>query len=296
MIQVYPISWNAKHIDPFGDTIFPGGECHWQVVPSRVRGADLVIDARLSTNDEFMKLLVVADALRGCKPRRLSLFIPYFPGARQDRREPGGALTVKIYADIINRLKFDNVIVVDPHSEVLPALLNNVTVVSPWTLFNFFFAEITDFCGVPQYIIAPDRGATKRAASIASLFQVPVISADKMRDPETGKLSGFRIDPLPERGRYLIVDDICDGGGTFLGLKEAFQRDPNATGSSVSLYVTHGIFSQGLRLLNRDFEKVVTTNSRGGLIPVAWDSWVNDKNRLLNLDHFWAKISLDLTT
>lgn len=84
-----------------------------------------------------------------------------------------------------------------------------------------------------------------------------VLHAEKERDPKTGKLSGFLV---PERKEFksnsvLIVDDICDGGGTFLGLApELYDLD-------LYLYVTHGIFSKGLTDLSKSFKHIYTTDS-----------------------------------
>lgn len=295
MIRVYPIAWKAKEITPLGDTIFPGGECHWQVQPAKVYRQDVVIDARVNSNDEFMKLLVVTDALRACGPRSLSLFIPYFPGARQDRRELGGPLTAKIYADLINRLGFDNVIILDPHSDVLPALLDNVVVIPSSRIFEMHFDVIFDRLKRVDYVIAPDRGAEKRARSVANFFRAPVITAGKSRDPITGKLSGFYVDALPGAGNYLVVDDICDGGGTFAGLAEAFLRDDYATDSTLSLYVTHGIFSQGLWGLNKLYHQIISTDSFIEPLSSATDSWNERKNLRISLDYFWNEASISLT-
>ncbi len=60
-------------------------------------------------------------------------------------------------------------------------------------------------------------------------------------------------------GKYLVVDDICDGGGTFLGLADKFWKQTSI--STLDLYVTHGIFSKGVRELLRMYHNVYSTDS-----------------------------------
>ena len=75
-------------------------------------------------------------------------------------------------------------------------------------------------------LICPDAGAAKRTEAVAEALALPVFYARKKRDFATGRLSGFACEPLPPEGRLIVVDDICDGGGTFRGLAEATGLAP----------------------------------------------------------------------
>lgn len=215
---------------------------------------------------EFHAAMMLAQTAKdayscGQDPVQFVLFIPYFPGARQDRRNSGGdgLFAAKYYADIVNAIGFDAVVVADPHSDVVPALLNNCKVWTAGAVFQGYYEATArdDMINIYDGIIAPDAGASKRAYSVAQAIGVnKVYQAWKRRDAATGKLTGFGIEPIPE-GRYLMVDDICDGGGTFVGLDNLL---PN--GVNCDLYVTHGIFSNGLRELSKHFKRIITTNSR----------------------------------
>lgn len=101
-------------------------------------------------------------------------------------------------------------------------------------------------------ILLPDKGSLTRYN--LEDFGVPVLHATKHRDPETGRLSQFTVPALMPR--VLIVDDICDGGGTFLGLADAIDFR-----TELYLYVTHGIFSKGVHELYKRFKAIYTTRS-----------------------------------
>ena len=171
-------------------------------------------------------------------------------------KRQGEALSVKVYADIINSQSFNKVTVFDPHSEVTPALLNNCKVID-----NFSFIEkVTKQLDNNLVLISPDGGALKKIYKVAAYLQnYEVIECSKSRDVKTGKLSGFKVyaDDLQQQD-CLIVDDICDGGGTFLGLAKELKAK-NA--GKLYLAISHGIFSKGFESLEKDFQKIFTTDS-----------------------------------
>jgi ribose-phosphate pyrophosphokinase len=161
---------------------------------------------------------------------------------------------LKSVAALLNRLKLPEVLVVDPHSDVTPALINNCKVLTAANILEEVVESLPTYDGV----IAPDGGATKRAQGVATLLGIPLYHAWKTRDVATGKLDGFGCQFLGD-GRYLVVDDICDGGGTFLGLArsiKAFQQQV-----VLDLYVTHGYFSKGTAELKTVFDNIITTDS-----------------------------------
>jgi ribose-phosphate pyrophosphokinase len=117
-------------------------------------------------------------------------------------------------------------------------------------------------------IIAPDKGARLRAQGVADLAGLPVYTATKARDEFSGRLSNFAIEGLPDAGRLLVVDDICDGGGTFMGLAEASGLDRER----LHLYVSHGVFSNdALYNLPLHFARIYTTNSYNPDIGLNYD-------------------------
>lgn len=239
---------------------FPAGEAHLKLsdgdanyTPSM---AVWTVDSE-TLNDDLVTLAMYADYARqrGVEPE---LYAPYFPGARQDRGNPFGA---KVYADLVNSMGFKRVTILDPHSPEIVRQLKNVRVLdATHILRNSVFGRsgLVDNSWVG--VISPDAGAIERTQRVADVLGLPMFKAEKHRDFQTGKLTGFSCEELPEEGRLLVVDDICDGGGTFAGLVEAtgIARD------RIALWVTHGVFSGRANQLKDIFGAVYTTDSHTG--------------------------------
>ncbi|MBJ2123813.1 ribose-phosphate diphosphokinase [Flavobacterium sp. IB48] len=240
----------------FQSFTFSGGEPHIKIAPDFDANEKVTITHRLNSFNDLGLLCVTVDALRRMDVKIIDLFIPYFPAARQDRvMIPGEPLSVKVYADIINAMQLNKVFVFDAHSEVTPALLNNSTVIPNYT----FIKEVLNKIGENVKLISPDGGALKKIYKVSEfLGGVEVVECSKSRDVKTGKLSGFKVYNDDLQGMdCLIVDDICDGGGTFVGLAEELKKK-NA--GKLYLAVSHGIFNKGFEVLNC-FDGIFTTNS-----------------------------------
>lgn len=244
---------------------FSGGEPHIKIQSDLSTAETVMITHRLTSFNDVGLLLIAVDAVRRCMVEEVRVFIPYFPAARQDRvMVAGESLSVKVYADLLNQLFLDGIIVFDPHSEVTPALLDNCITVS-----NFKFIELV-LKELPKdtLLIAPDGGALKKIYKLAAyLKDYDVIECGKTRDVKTGKLSGFKVYSDDLKGRpCLIVDDICDGGGTFMGLAGELK---NKRAGDLFLAVSHGIFSKGTEALSQHFKRLYTTDSFRTIVDEA---------------------------
>lgn len=210
----------------------------------------------------FMAAMFWVDAIRerGVPPYYIELLLPCVPGARQDRLNDEGdfLFTAKSIAREINMRHFANVTVLDPHSDVISALIDRCTVVPAKFIgprANEEYIDIRSYRGV----IAPDGGAVKRASVVAKECNLSLYHAWKARDVATGRIYAFGTQPL-EPGIYLVVDDLCDAGGTFLGLATVLhEQDCRA-----DLYVTHGLFTKGTSALLQLYGRIFTTDSTVG--------------------------------
>lgn len=278
-----PYEAKSSDIIKFEAFTFSGGEPHikieydWDKVHDELVGDKLMnvrITHRIHSFNDLGLLCAAVDALRALYPiQDLYLFLPYFPGARQDRRMVDGEpLTVKIYADIINSLNFDVVEILDSHSDVAPALLNNCVAHKNHEfveeVYKHIDSEFTDSLLEFSYLISPDAGSNKKIIGLAKSLQrdfnanASIVKCDKERDVTTGKITSFEVYAKDlKEAPCIIVDDICDGGGTFLGLAKAL-KSKNA--GDLYLVVTHGIFSKGFDELDNYFKRIYTTDSFKG--------------------------------
>lgn len=244
---------------------FPTGERHIRVSTSITGPVTLVYK---DTCPDIMRIALAVDALRAAGVKEITLYLPFVPYARQDRRAlPGEPLSIKVFAALLNTLRLDEVVIVDPHSDVTPALIDNVRVIPQESLAYTAVERILEHSGrlIKLAVVAPDLGAAKKAKKLQDLLRangltVGLIQGDKRRDPETGAIAGFRVlDGEPSAyDHLLLVDDICDGGGTFIGLGQELQR---SGGKTMSLFTTHGIYSKGVAELHSLFYNVISSDS-----------------------------------
>lgn len=258
--MILNLDQNFKPLDgeeiQFENFSFSGGEPHIKINPNFDTTKKVTITHRLNSFNDFGLLCLAVDALKRMDVKLENLIIPYFPAARQDRvMIKGEPLSVKVYADIINAFKFKKVFVFDAHSEVTPALLNYCEVITN----HLFIQKVIQEIGNEVILISPDGGALKKIYKVSEfLGGVEVVECSKSRDVKTGKLKGFKAYTNNLEGKdCLIVDDICDGGGTFIGLAEELK---NKNAGKLYLAVSHGIFNKGFEEL-KCFERIFTTDS-----------------------------------
>ena len=224
------------------------------------------IQARLNTFRDLELIICATAALRNLGVKSISLYAPYFMGARSDRRFTDGDANYlkQVICPIINAQKFESVMVLDPHSDVLEACLDNFEKTSNHEIVKRALTDIDNKNDAQQRIclVSPDAGAYKKIFDVAQKFGIDkVITATKVRDIRTGKILHTEIPVLDqhENIKYVIIDDICDGGRTFLELAKAIHGSrPTA---EVYLIVTHGIFSQSFLELSRELKKIYSSNS-----------------------------------
>ena len=249
---------------------FPDGQ---QSITLDMTDADLPNKITVSITSRFnsfkdLEIIIAANqALREFSyVENVKLNVPYFLGARSDRKfEAGTSNYLKtVICPIINAQNFSRVTVLDPHSDVLEACLNNYHKHNNHRLVKDALTKIDNKDGAQSRIclVSPDAGAYKKIFDVAKEFNIDnIVTASKVRDIKTGKILRTEIPTLDQHAdlKYVIIDDICDGGRTFIELAKAIKGSrPSA---KVYLVVTHGIFSAGFKELSQYFEGIYTTNS-----------------------------------
>ncbi len=246
---------------------YPAGEWQVRLKPetlAMIRNETGVrVIARIAQAEDIVKLALLRSALLLPNDPRLSLVLPYLPYSRADRRfTEGDCAGLGAFGTLIRSLAFDEVFTLDAHHQ--PAAMRAIRGLIDRAPTAFIHRAIGEFAGRQRAerisILFPDEGARLRyhipaeLSSNTARIALDVFHGSKKRDAVTGVLTGFEVPALPDQPA-LIVDDICDGGGTFVGLAKEMGDVPKG------LYVTHGIFSKGLEPLLLHFEDIYTTNS-----------------------------------
>jgi ribose-phosphate pyrophosphokinase len=236
----------------------------------------ITIKSRLNSFEDLEIILCATQALKNIGIKRIRLYIPYCLGGRSDRKFMKGSINYikDIIAPIINLQGYEEVEIMDPHSDVLEACINNFSKIDTGELLNFTFRDYFLSKGHKTWkqenvdnllLVSPDAGALKKIYGVAQHigYKSDVIVATKYRNPITGQIERTNV-PLNITDYcdkdIFIVDDICDGGRTFIEVAKAIKSDKKFIGE-IYLVVTHGIFSYGFEGLADYISGIYTTNS-----------------------------------
>jgi ribose-phosphate pyrophosphokinase len=226
-------------------TIFPDKTSQVWKLPKEILGNNSYsIQWFFESEAEFFHLAQLVELLRHHGTPRLDLEIPYLPYARQDKAVDNEAsFALHTFARQLNALDFNIIKVFDVHSPDAFRLINRLR--EDGTFIDIVNQVVVD--SKADVICYPDAGALQRYKGFLDP-KIPYCSFSKERDPLTGYIKKLTLNEKVELKdkRVLIIDDLCDGGMTFiLTTKELL----NYGVSNVDLYVSHGIFSKGTQVL-----------------------------------------------
>ena len=208
---------------------------------------------------EFVALMYLVKHLRSHGVPDIYLYMPYIPNARQDRvKNPEDVFTLKYFAELLNSLELSRIEVLDPHSSVSEALINNLYIYSPKPYIERAVEKIHSSNLMLFY---PDEGAMKRYVGMVDICYGFGI---KKRDWMTGQIEDLDIVDNGLSIKHhdiLIVDDICSRGGTFL---HSAQKLKELGANDIYLFVSHcenTILEGNLLAYHGLIKKVYTTES-----------------------------------
>lgn len=238
----------------YDDFNFPCGEK--QVRITEVAENPINFNWDFQSNEEIMTLVLLVDAAKRNGYGVGDLYLSYIPFSRQDRvMQEGEPLSIKVFADIINRCNFTSVYVDDAHSSVSTALINNCFERKQHVIFEDIIKSIGE-----HYLISPDGGALKKINESVNGNTIDVIECSKKRDISTGNITGTVVHHNDfSRQTCVIVDDICDGGRTFIEIAKVL-KEKNA--GKIVLCVTHGMFTKGLEVFNNLIDEIYTKEGK----------------------------------
>ena len=212
-------------------------------VYENVRGEDMYIIQPTSNpaNDNLMDLLIMADALRRSSADRITAVIPYFGYARQDRRAKARTpITAKLVANMITESGIDRVLTLDLHATQIQGFFDipvdnlYASPVFALDIEHHFKGRLKDLM-----IVSPDVGGVARARELAKRINAPLAIVDKRRE-KAGEVAEMTVIGNVEGKTCLIVDDMCDTGGTLCKAADTLMA---AGATEVHAYTTHGVMS-----------------------------------------------------
>lgn len=257
--------------------IFTDGQPHISIPHIREVPFHTVISGRITNPTDLLSLQLIVDVLRfNNRGDNMSLRLSYLMGGRMDREAgPFEPSTLRVICDTINSLGFKSVDLFDCHSVVSKTLLRARNHLPIEIVENIVSRKDS------PVLVIPDAGAQHRVDAI-NTNNYPTVQCLKTRDPQTQMLSNFKCcnPAVVEGANCVIVDDICDGGRTFVNLAKVLRSHGAKT---VDLFVSHGIFSYGYNL--EGIDEINTTNSFRdmSLYPILYPNNHSDNSRFLKV-------------
>ena len=256
-------------------------------IGENVRGRDvyLIQSTCAPTNDNLMELLIMMDALKRASADTITVVIPYYGYARQDRKAaPRTPITSKLVADLITTAGADRVVTIDLHAGQIQGFFNI-------PVDNLYAAPVIlehlrqRFAGEMDKLVmvSPDAGGTERARAFAKRLGCTLAVIDKRRSAPNVAEVMHLIGDVKDKVA-IILDDMIDTAGTLThaaaALKEHGARNIYAA-------ATHGVLSGPAieRINNSYIEKVVITDT----IPLGEKALQTDKVRVLSVAELLAE-------
>lgn len=231
---------NGKPVKP---TLFPDQTSQiWKVPEEQI---NLITENYIiwdfDHEGEFLHIAQLKSLIDAISLTYTYLTMSYLPYARQDKPISNeSTFALRTFAGLLNSLKFDGVGIVDPHSEIALEVINNSKAVYPT-----YEVELAYHVTNSDIVCYPDKGAKNKYSNI---YNFPFFHAKKVRNQSTGEITSIElVDKKTTMHNILIVDDLIDGGGTFIGLAKKLYEIEGV--KEVNLFATHGIFSKGLKPL-----------------------------------------------
>lgn len=239
--------------------LFPDNQPHVQVLNIQ-QGEEVIVVVSLKDSITVLNLLEVSNALDHLFAIKKELHIPYLMAARSDREMTAGSgesVDIEVIAELVNSLNFEKVFLYDVHSDVSTALIKRSVNITNEKLVRAYDKP-------DSILIVPDAGAVKKVAKYLELNPnlTDVVYCNKVRDMENnGRLTINVLEVEKCAGRNcVIIDDLCDAGGTFVGIASQLWAQDNDP-AHLTLIVTHGLFTRGYSQLENTFHDVITSNS-----------------------------------
>lgn len=258
--MIYILNKNKRQL--IKPTIFPDGTSQvWKLELNDYANSSVKLIWHFENEAELIWLNQTIALLNASGITIEELYIPYLPYARQDKPVSNSTTFAKeVFLQMILRSGLNKITTLDAHS-------NNVSIQS-YSALPYIAKAIAEY--KPNVLVFPDAGAYARYAKEFNKIECSILVLDKVRDQESGVIKSLILDvklsssdflekDKSQQVRMLIIDDICDGGATFISASLYLHQMYDC---EVCLYVTHGIYSKGFEsLINSGISRFYTTQS-----------------------------------
>jgi ribose-phosphate pyrophosphokinase len=241
-------------------TIFPDSETH-VTIDEVVREQDIFIVQPCSSpvNQHLMELLLYVDAFRRASAHSVSVLIPYFPYARQDRMAKGReAISARVVANLLETMGADRVIYVDIHNPAIQGFFN--IPVDPLTAIPVLASYFKHERFNNSVIVSPDVGRAGVAGKYAELTNLPLVVMHKRRTSPTEAHTTHVVGDISGK-RPIVIDDVMASGSVLKQIDALYEA--GAVGKAY-FSVTHPVLlPSAIEILDADdrIEKLVVTNT-----------------------------------
>ena len=251
-----------------------------------VRGSDVFIiqSTCYPVNDNLMEMLIMVDACKRASASRITVVIPYFGYARQDRKAKSrDPISAKLVANLITSAGADRVLTMDLHAAQIQ---------------GFFDIPVDNLLGSPLFadyyqnkfkdtddlmVVSPDIGSVARARAFAMKMGLGLAIIDKRRE-KANQAEVMNIIGCVEGMRIILFDDMVDTAGSFCEAVKALEE----IGGAKEIYgcASHGVLSGKSieRIENSNIKELIFTDT----IPYRYDTPC-DKIKYISAAHLFAE-------
>jgi ribose-phosphate pyrophosphokinase len=238
---------------------FSDGEFNFQILEN-VRGSDVFIIQPTCppTDRNLMELLIMIDAFVRASAERVTAVVPYFGYARSDKKDrPRVPISAKLVANLITTAGANRILTVDLHASQIQGFFDipvDHLYAAPVVVEYFQANPIENLI-----VVAPDTGGAERARAYAKRLDAGLALCDKRRE-RANEADVMNIVGDVEGKNCLIIDDMCDTGGTICKVAEALRK---AGALDIYAFFTHGVLSGNAakNIANSHLKKVIVTNT-----------------------------------
>ena len=260
---------------------FSDGETRVEI-KENLRGYHVFVIQSLSNpvNDNLMELCFILDALKRASVSQVTVILPYYGYARQDRKVlPRVPISAKVVADIIQTCGLDRLVTIDLHANQIQGFFN-------CPVDNLYASSILlNHMDIDKdtVIVSPDKGGTELAMYYAQKLNCELAFCYKHRE-KPNEVAEMKLIGNVKNKNCILVDDMIDTAGTLVKagrlLKQYGAKD-------IEVYATHGIFSGPSidRLENSEISQINITNT----IQLPSQILTSPKFNVINVDMLIAE-------